>query len=227
MLIFTWVDATVLRSAAGDGHAATVPASLTPPGPRPRGRSCRGSFAGVSPDPGHDLVGALTRYLAEERVDAAASARSREWWLRQAADEDATLVGVLVDLAERAEVVAIRTLAGRTHRGQVGAVGEDFVALATGAVDVFVRLDALAAVRPGGTLVRGSDRPRALALTLAEALAVLAGDRPDVLAVGRDGVGTAGELRSVGRDVLTLRLAEAQGTVYLPVAAVAEVVVPA
>lgn len=181
----------------------------------------------MAPDPGSDLVGALTRYLAEQRADAAASSRARERWLRQAADEDATLAGVLVDLAERAEAVAVRTLTGRTHRGQVRAVGEDFVALATGAGDVLVRHGALASVRPEGTVVHGSARTEALALAFLEALAVVAGERPRVLAVGRDGAVTAGELRSVGRDVLVLRQDDAQGTVYVPVEALAEVVVPA
>ncbi len=180
----------------------------------------------MAPDPGSDLVGALTRHLAEQRVDAAASARAREWWLRQAADEEASLAGILVDLAERGEDVVVRTIAGRAHRGRVRAVGEDFVALATGAGDVLVRHDAVTSLRPEGTPVRGSDRAEALALTLAEALAVVAEDRPHVLVVGRDGTAAAGELRSMGRDVLVLHQPEAQGTVYLPVAAVAEVVVP-
>lgn len=181
----------------------------------------------MAPDPGSELVGALTRYLADQQVEAAASARARERWLRQAADEDATLAGILVDLAERADVVVIRTVAGRTHRGRVRAVGEDFTALATGAGDVLVRHDAVVSVRPDGAPVHGADRARALAMGLAEALAVVAGERPRVLVVGPDGTATAGELRTVGRDVVVLHQAEGQGAVYLPVAAAAEVTVPA
>jgi len=174
---------------------------------------------------GDDLVAALTRHLAEHRADAAAAARARERWLRQAADEEALLAGVLLDLAERADVVTVHGPGGRTHRGRVRAVGEDFTALRTGAGDVLLPYDAVAAVRPEGQPVAGSDRARALDLTLAEALAVVAGDRPRILVVGRDGAGRAGTLAAAGRDVLTLRLDDG-ATVYVPLASVAEATLP-
>jgi hypothetical protein len=172
-----------------------------------------------------DLVAELARYLAEQRVDAAAAARARERWLRQAAEEEGRVAGVLLDLAERAEVVVVQGVAGRTHRGRVRGVGEDFAALRTGAGDVLVPYASMAAIRPEGQPVAGSDRAQALDLTLAEALAAIAGDRPRVLVVSRDGTGLAGEVRAVGVDVVTLRLAETGTTVYVPLASVGEITV--
>ncbi len=175
-------------------------------------------------DPGgDDLVGELTRFLAEERADAAAAARARERWLRQASDEEAQVAGVLLGLAERADTVMVQGVGSRTHRGRVRGVGEDFVALRTGTSDVLLPFDAIVAIRPEGDPLEDSGRAQALDLSLAEALSAVAGDRPRVLVVTRDGTGLAGALRAVGRDVLTLRLTDAAGTIYVPISAVAEV----
>lgn len=177
-----------------------------------------------APPPG-DLVGDLTRWLAEQRADAAAAARTRERWLRQAAEEDTLLAGVLLDLSERGATVVVHGVSGRTHRGQVRGVGEDFVAVRTAQADVLLRHDAVVAIRADGVPVGGSDRAHALDLGLAEAVAALAGERPRVLVVTTDGTGMAGELRSAGRDLLTLRLDDGAGTVYVPLASLAEVAV--
>ena len=60
---------------------------------------------------------------------------------------------------------------------------------------------------------------------LAEALTVLAEDRPRVLVVTMaDAEGLAGELRAVGADVLTLRLdGVGRPTAYVPIPSIAEV----
>lgn len=179
------------------------------------------------PPEGIDVVAGLTRWLATERADAAAAARARERWLRQAAEEEATVAGTLLDLAERADVVVLQGPAGRTHRGRVRAVGEDFVALRTATADVLVRVDVVLAIRGEGRPPSGADRSPALPLGLAEAVAALAGDRPRVRLAAVDGRSLAGELRTVGRDVATLR-ADDGTTVFVPLAAVAELaVVPA
>jgi hypothetical protein len=170
-----------------------------------------------------DLVGDITRWLAEQRADAAAASRARERWLRQAADEEALVAGVLLDLAERAATVVVQGVAGRTHRGVVRAVGEDFVALRTGGGDVLLPFDAIGALRADGGPTGGGDRAHALDIAFAEAVAAVSGDRPRVLVVSRDGSGLSGELRSVGRDVATLRLADA--TYYVPLASVAELAI--
>lgn len=176
-----------------------------------------------APDAG-DLVAELAAYLAEQRADAAAASRARERWLRQAAAEEARVAGVLLDLAERAATVAVQGVGGRTHRGVVRAVGEDFAALRTGAGDVLVAYAAMAAIRPEGAAVAGSDRAQALDLGLAEALAAVAGTRPRVLVVARDGTGLAGELRSAGIDVLALAV-DGGAQVFVPTAAIAEVTI--
>ncbi len=172
---------------------------------------------------GGDLVGDITRWLAEQRADAAVASRARERWLRQAADEEALVAGVLLDLAERAATVVVQGVAGRSHRGVVRAVGEDFVALRTGRHDSLLPFDAMVSVRADGAPAGGGERAHALDIAFAEAVAAVAGERPRVLLVSRDGSGLSGELRSVGRDVATLRLAD--GTYYVPLASVAELAI--
>jgi len=174
---------------------------------------------------GDGLVADLTRWLAEQRADAAVAARTRERWLRQAADEEAMVAGVLLDLAERADTVVVQGPGGRTHRGRVRGVGEDFVALRTGRADSLLPYDAVVAIRPEGRPVGPADRAQALDLTFAEAVSAVAGDRPRVLLVSRDGTGLSGDLLSAGRDVLVLRLAAAAGTLYVPLASLAELTI--
>ena len=67
------------------------------------------------------------------QVEGAAQARSRERWLRQQAEEGAELAGTLVDMAERGDVVGIRTVAGRRHQGTLAAVATDFVVVRSAA----------------------------------------------------------------------------------------------
>ena len=55
-----------------------------------------------------------------------------------------------------------------------------------------------------------------------DTVAAIAGDRPRVLVVARDGTGLSGQVRSVGRDVAVLRLADAADVLYLPLASMAE-----
>lgn len=177
------------------------------------------------PTPVPELEADLARYLAAARVDAAAAERARERWLRQAAGEEALLAGVLLDLAERGATVVVRGPGGRTHRGRVRAVGQDFIALRGGSTDVLLPTWAMGSVRAEGPVATGVDRAHALDLTLAEALATVAGERPRVLVVDRDGAGVAGLLHTVGRDVLTLRLPEPGAAAYVPLASVAAVTV--
>jgi len=178
----------------------------------------------LEPGVADGIVADLTRWLAAERADAAAVGRARERWLRQQAAEEALFAGVLLDLAERSAVVVVQGVAGRTHRGQVRAVGEDFVAIRTEKSDVVLPYDAITTVRPQGDPPQGADRARALDIGLAEAASALAADRPRVLVVARDGTGTAGDLRSAGRDVLVVQVStEAGGWAYIPLASVAEI----
>ncbi len=176
---------------------------------------------------GPDLLGRLARWAGEAGADEAAAARARERWGLRSAEEDATFTGVLLDLAERGSPVVVAGRGGRRHRGVVRAVGADFVGLAgPDRGDVLLAFAGIASVRPEPRAAPApGDRPVEVVLGLAEALAALAEDRPRVLVVTlADADGLAGELRSVGRDVVVLRLDGAtRAPAYVPVAAIAEV----
>jgi hypothetical protein len=172
-----------------------------------------------------DLLARLDRWVAAARTAEAAASRARERWLRQVADESATFAGVLLDLAERGAPVVVQGRGGRRHRGTVLAVGVDFAALRTeGGADVLLAFSGIASVRPDDRLDTPSgDRVATFDLGLAEAIAAVGADRPRVLLVtAADGDGVAGELRSVGRDVVTLRLDGDGSTAYVPMASIAE-----
>lgn len=176
-----------------------------------------------------DLGGRLERWAAEARIDHSARRRMRERWLRQQAEEEGHLIGVVTDLGERAVPSSVHTLSGRVHHGRIRVVGRDFIAI-TGepSGDVFVALDAVASVRSrlGGPATIG-DRTVSTRLVLAEVLARLAGQRERVLLVtGHNDSTIAGTLLAVGHDMVTLRLdgADHAGTAYVPQAAISEVI---
>jgi hypothetical protein len=176
---------------------------------------------------GPDLAARLERWVADARSADAAAARGRERWLRLQADESATFAGVLVDLAERGTPVVIHGRAGRRHRGSIAAVAADFCALRTSAGrDVLLAFAGIGSVRPDsrhpGPI---GDRVVHAEIGMAEMLSVLAAERPRVLIVTTaDTEGVAGELRSVGRDVVTVRLdGEPRAAAYVAITAIAEV----
>jgi hypothetical protein len=169
----------------------------------------------------------LERWAAGARAQEAAEARVRERWLRQAAEEEASFAGLLVDLAEDGRPVSVTTVTGRRHHGPVVAVGTDFVAVGgpEGRL-VLVASAALAEVRAAGGTRRppaaGSGRD-ALGVTLAEVLAQAVANRPRVAVVLGD-VLVVGQLRAVGTDVLTIRTdGEPAGLSYVTLASVSEV----
>jgi hypothetical protein len=172
----------------------------------------------VEGDPG------LAARVAELAVDEAARERSRAHWLARSAAAEGTVAGVLEDLAERGRPVLVHLHNGRLHRGTVAGVGADFTVVRTASGrDVLVALAALASVRtlPGEAPTSG-DRFRPTTATLAEALAGLADERARVMVVGADArQAVVGELRAVGRDVLTIR--GDGGTAYVVLASVAEI----
>jgi hypothetical protein len=177
-----------------------------------------------------DLAARLDRWVAEARVDDAARRRARERWLRQQAEEEASLAGVLADLAERGTPVTLHGVGGRRHRGTVRAVGEDFVVVSTATRDAVVALGSVTSVRtrPGEAPAVG-DRSVSTPLRLAEVLAGLAAEREAADLVTRDGGDSVtGVVRSVGRDVVVVQLATGSPAVaYVPIAAIAEVLVGA
>ena len=177
--------------------------------------------------PGDDELADL---VDAARGREAALSRSRERWLRRQAEEEASLRGMLVDLAEGGVTVTIRTVAGRAHVGTVTAVARDFVVLRTaGGLGVHIVIDAVAIVRPepGSSPVAATgDRPPPVDMSLPEVLSDATATRPRVVVAAR-GIDqpVAGELRAAGVDVLSLRLdGEPGGMCYLALESVTEVV---
>jgi hypothetical protein len=176
---------------------------------------------------GPDLAARLERWVSDARSADAAGAKARQRWLQVQADESATFIGVLLDLAERATPVMIHGRGGRRHRGAIAAVAADFCALRTsGGRDVLLAFAGIGSVRPDSRAPGPSgDRAVHADLGLAEMLSVLAAERPRVLIVTTaDAEGVAGELRSVGRDIITIRLdGEPRAAAYVAITAIAEV----
>lgn len=181
----------------------------------------------LSGHPERSFTSRLDRWVADARVDEAARERARERWLRSVAEQEATVAGVLVDLTERCAGVALSTTAGQRHRGSIGALGADFVALrpASGP-EVLITMGSISVVRtlPAEDPAAG-DRTVSTDLTLADVLTELAAERERVLLVTRAGSDSVvGELRSVGHDVVVIRSdSEPASTAYVPLGAIAEV----
>jgi hypothetical protein len=171
----------------------------------------------------------LDRWVAEARVDEAALRRSRERWLREVAEQEATVAGVLADLAERRTPLAVHTRGGRRHHGTIRVIGVDFVALGLpSGADVLLANAAIGVVRTAPAVEPTvGDRIVATELRLADVLAELAADRERVLLVTDGGNDTvAGQLRSVGHDVAVVRTdGERPATAYVSLAAIGEVTI--
>jgi hypothetical protein len=195
------------------------------------------------------LLNDLARWAAQSLTVEEAGARSRESWLRQQAESDTSLQGLLIGWAERRAWVRLTTVAGTVNLGMVAAVGRDFVLLrvlsrgndpggdpSAGASAVLVRTSAIASV---GRTLRQDDRrarstetetapARQLAppIDLAGALAGLAAERPRLRIATGLSCRVVGELRWVGSDVACLIL---DGTppapVYVPLRGVVEVAI--
>lgn len=159
----------------------------------------------------------LARWLAEARVDEAVVSRLQERALRQLAAEEATLLGLCLDLAEARRPILARTTEGRVHRGVLVAVGADFVALRSSTGDAtFLPVGHLSWLRPAPGAWAGAparsgaaagDRKPPLAARLVDVLTGLGADRPRVRVVlAGDPDVWAGRLRGCGTDVLSVEL---------------------
>ncbi|MEM8705303.1 MAG: hypothetical protein AAGE98_02520 [Actinomycetota bacterium] len=174
-----------------------------------------------------DPLASLHRWIAEGQVDEAARARTRQRWLEKAAAEEATLGGVLVDLAERQRPVTIRTIDGHRVTGPVVAVGADFGIVREPRLgDALIPTRRIGLVRPApGENLPTGDRPAGMVLTFGDALMELAAERPEVI-VGVAGESHRGDLRTVSTDVVTLALGgDRRDTVHLALGAIDHVVV--
>jgi hypothetical protein len=177
---------------------------------------------------GDGLAARIDRWAADARVDEAARLRARERWLRQQAEEEGSLAGVLADIAERGASVALHVRGGRRHRGEVAALGSDFVALRSAGADVIVALHAVTSVRtlPGEASTIG-DRSVGTSHRLVDVLAGLAAERAAMVLVLADrDEAVAGVVLWAGQDVVGVRVAGgAAVTAYVPVGAIVEVAV--
>lgn len=154
-----------------------------------------------------DPLAALTRWVAEGSSDQAARSRARQHWLERQAEEEATLIGSIIDLAERGRAITITTTAGGRHTGVVVAVGSDFAIVREPRFgDTVIRHDAIAFLRPfPGDNTPTGDRHLDINLALADALVELSAERPRVQ-IATGGEELTGELRSAGYNVMALRL---------------------
>ena len=181
-------------------------------------------MAGDERDPALAELADVERWAAAARARDAADARVRERWLRQSAEEESELAGVLLDLAERGVAAVVTTASGRRHPGRVAGVGADFVAVRTdGERTILVALTALASVRVRGPGAARRGEERSFAVSVADVLAHAVGHRPRVQ-VHCDAATVTGELRSVGIDVVTLRTdGDPSGLAYVSLASVSEI----
>jgi hypothetical protein len=183
--------------------ASKLPSPVMSENPGASGEVGKGELSG------DELVAAFARWAADQRVNEAARRRSRERWLRQQATEDATMAGILTDLAERRAEVVANT---RTHQvaGRMLGVAKDFFVIeGRDGAGVLVATEHLARISPLSREAQladpSGDRPPPLSLRLIDAFAMLASDRRPIRLGLIAGEAVAGDLVAVGRDVVTLR----------------------
>ena len=168
------------------------------------------------------LARSLERWAADAMVDEAARQRTRQRWLRVQAEEEASVLGTLVDLAERARPVVL-DVGQQRIRGTVVGIGADFLAVRSDrGQDVLVRTAAVEVVRaePGERGVVG-DRAVLVEVALAAVVGPLAAERPDVVIRTRSGQVVRGELGSAGTDVVRLRAdGDPPAPVWVPLEAI-------
>jgi hypothetical protein len=164
-------------------------------------------------------------WVGELRVDSAIRARSRAGWLQRQSDEEATLLGVLVELGQRGRPVLIDVCTGRRHRATIESVGSDYLAVRT-ATDArhLVAVAAVVSVRPlPGEAPVGGEQPSGPRGALADAMASLLGTGIVVALWPRTGEPLRGAVVSAGPDVIGLDLDAGGGVAYVALASLAEV----
>jgi len=150
------------------------------------------------------LLADLARWTGDRQATDEARSRREETWLRRQADEEARFTGLALDLAEQGAAVTVQTTAGRRHHGTIVAVADDFLVLDAHR-PVLLAYRTISVVRSTAGVV-GSTRVAPLGTRLVHALAGIAADRPRVVLVVDGSEPLHGELRSVGHDIVSLRL---------------------
>lgn len=157
-----------------------------------------------------ELLAAFDQWASVDRIQAAATARARERWMRQQAGEEATLAGSLIELGEAGRTVIVATPSARLQ-GVVAAVGNNCCLLAASAGPCLMRLDRLTTVvaAPGaGRPTPSSARAATFSLSFLDVLTTLAADRSPVTLTVSGGDQVSGDLLAVGADHLQLRSAD-------------------
>jgi hypothetical protein len=208
---------------------ATTPRHGRGPGGERRGAATQPT-GGTTATP--DDGARLEAWVDELRADTASALRRREQWLRRQAADDATVAGVLVGHAERGSTLAVTTRSGNRHVGRVRGAGSDLVLMDVTGARVAIDVGSIDTIRAiAGEHERPVDpmghRSGADATSMAEVLALVVVDRPDVTLVTRAGEHLSGELVAVGRDVVMVQPPERGPLVYAPVASLSEALLPA
>jgi hypothetical protein len=153
------------------------------------------------------LDASLSLWAADRREEQGAAQRGRAQRLRALSDDESTFADAVADLAGQPGRVVVDTIGGRTRRGRILALGRDFFVV--GDRDepgrTIVALSAVAAIGADrDTTDRQPVPTRQGRATLAGTLSRLAGERRQVSIVA-GGMPVAGELSSVGRDIVAVK----------------------
>ena len=173
----------------------------------------------------------LNQWLAESQVDAAIAERRRASWMQRQDEEESTFLGALIDQVEQGHPVAIGVSAGRKHHGVLQSIGKDVIAMQSkDGRQLFVALEAIISLRGQGreplASIALANGPRLVVGydTMRSRLADLAGVGTIVALSDPNGDVISGEIISVGRDVVALRVADTSVT-YVALGSVTEVAV--
>jgi hypothetical protein len=156
-----------------------------------------------------ELATELALLVGEARAADAAKARRRERHLRATAAADASLVGVLMDLADSATVLAFGTTEGLVIEGRLMIVAVDAVGIeGRDGLTTYLPLRALTTVEPGTPAATepSGNRPASGRTRFAVLLAELATRREHVtIRLGNAEI--VGDLHAAGVDIISVRTA--------------------
>ena len=177
--------------------------------------------AGLKPDANEALWIALLDRAADEQRGAERRNRTTAATIDE---EEATFLGLLIDIAETDEQTSVSVVDGTDHLARIDSVGTDFVILKTIlGRRLLVPVAQIVGVETPGKRRRSSGQREPSDVTLASLLFAYASLRPDV-SIGRIGRTDAvrGRLWSCGRNLCTVRTDDAR-LVHIPIGSINEV----